>query len=66
MYIPSSGDRKCPTTHQPVCGTDDRTYRNQFFLDIVSCKSKGYINRKHVGHCSSRFLLIVISVQHID
>ena len=41
----------CPTTNKPVCGTDNRTYRNRCQLD---CNVKLYTNLrlKHNGECT--------------
>ncbi len=32
--------KDCPSTYEPVCGTDDLTYDNECFLQVEACSQK--------------------------
>ncbi|XP_030744622.1 serine protease inhibitor Kazal-type 14 [Echinops telfairi] len=41
----------CPHVHQPICGTDIKSYDNPCILCIESLKSKGKIKFSRNGYC---------------
>lgn len=43
--------QSCPSDVQPVCGTDDATYRNLCQLKKASCEERRRINQAYPGKC---------------
>ncbi|CAB4027950.1 agrin-like isoform X3 [Paramuricea clavata] len=41
----------CPSSYNPVCGFDDRTYRNRCELRKTACKRRQRLYVQHLGHC---------------
>lgn len=44
-------DLVCPTIHDPVCGTDDKTYSNECFMKSKTCEEKNNVSVAHEGEC---------------
>lgn len=49
--------KKCPTKYRPVCGSDNKTYKNRCLLSIAKCalpkKDRGSLQLQYNGPCSS-------------
>ena len=56
--------RVCPSTFDPVCGSDNKTYSNECFMDMERCRGKralrttttggapnAVVDKKHDGKC---------------
>ncbi|KAK6618681.1 hypothetical protein RUM43_013072 [Polyplax serrata] len=41
----------CPSIYDPVCGTDDKSYSNECFLEMENCRSRLYVTKKYHGKC---------------
>ncbi|XP_040564381.1 agrin [Lepeophtheirus salmonis] len=45
--------RVCPDSYDPICGTDNKTYSNQCFMEMENCRARslGGVRRKYFGKC---------------
>jgi len=41
----------CPLYHEPVCGSDGKTYGNMCQLGVSSCQTSGTVTLEHPGAC---------------
>jgi len=48
--------QECPTSYDPVCGTDSVTYPNQCTLDLIACTEQHDVNTLHRGVCHDDFM----------
>ena len=52
-FVFSGCGRVCPSDYDPVCGTDNKTYSNQCFMEMENCRARslGGVRRKYYGKC---------------
>ena len=50
----------CPLTHDPVCGSDNKTYPNLCALELDSCQRKEHISVKHKGLCGKKLTTVIV------
>jgi len=44
-------NRFCSLDYDPVCGTDNKTYSNECFLQLENCRSRALVTKKNHGKC---------------
>ncbi|KXJ17781.1 Ovomucoid [Exaiptasia diaphana] len=52
MACASSCPAKCEPVNTPVCGSDDKTYRNVCSMLHRNCNNRNVVRVKHFGKCS--------------
>ncbi|KAK7792117.1 hypothetical protein R5R35_009648 [Gryllus longicercus] len=43
--------RICSTLYDPVCGSDNKTYSNECFLELENCRSRALVSKSYDGRC---------------
>ncbi|XP_067000155.2 serine protease inhibitor dipetalogastin [Anabrus simplex] len=41
----------CGNYYDPVCGSDNKTYSNECFLELENCRSRSLVTKSHDGKC---------------
>ena len=54
-----SCDFECGEYDVPVCATDGKTYKNQCYLLLASCKNQLDLQVRHEGNCDSKFKAVL-------